>query len=94
MTNLLPYAIAWAVLALIVIGLALYRRSISANEDDSIHLSGGVAAVSEQVDTAKRLEMVDKWGKVLTVVLAVTGLVLGVLYGVQVWDATSKIGLG
>ena len=94
MTNLIPYAIAWAVLAIVVIVLAMMRRSISAHEDDSIHLSqGGGAAINEQVAVAKKLESIDKWGKILTVVLVITGLVLAGVYMMQVWDATSKAGL-
>lgn len=94
MTNLLPYAIAWAVLAVIVLILAIARKQVSANEDDSIHLSGGEASVSEQVTIAKKLSAIDRWGKILTVVLAVSGLALAILYGMQMWDATSKVGLG
>ena len=93
MSNLLPYAIAWAVLAVIVLVLAIVRKTISSHEDDSIHLSGGAAVVNEQVSVAKRLDNIDRWGKILTVVLAVTGVVLAVLYGIHVWDASSRVGL-
>jgi len=94
MTNLLPYAIAWAVLGVIVAGLAIVRRSVSAKEDDSIHLSAGAAVMGDQVAVSKKLEAIDKWGKTLTVILAVTGLLLVVVYGMQLWEATSKVGLG
>lgn len=94
MSNLLPYAIAWAVLAVIVAALAIARKTVSSGEDDSVHLGGGsAAAVSEQLTVAKKLEAIDKWGKILTVILAVTGVILAVLYGLQMWDATSKVGL-
>lgn len=92
--NLLPFAIAWAVLGVIVLSLALMRRSVTANEDDSIHLGATTGAIDQQVTTAKKLEAIDKWGKSLTVVLAVSGLALVILYGMQVWEATSKAGLG
>ena len=42
---------------------------------------------------AKKLEMIDKWGKILTIALAVTGLILAILYGMQVWDESSRVGL-
>jgi hypothetical protein len=93
MTNLLPYAIAWAVLAVIVLGLAISRRSIASNEDDSIHLTDGGAAVGQQVAMAKKLEGIDKWGKILTIVLVISGLALAAVYAMQLWDATSKVGL-
>lgn len=94
MTNLMPFAIAWAVLGIVVLILALMRKSAAAHEDDSIHLSvgSGATAVSEQVNTAKKLETIDKWGKILTIVLAVSGLALVVMYGLAVWEASSKVG--
>lgn len=93
MTNLLPYAIGWAVLAVIVLVLAIMRRTVASHEDDSIHLTDGGAAVGEQVAMAKKLEGIDKWGKILTIILVITGLILAALYGMQLWEETSKVGL-
>ncbi|MBI5085358.1 MAG: hypothetical protein HZB13_12265 [Acidobacteria bacterium] len=81
MTNLIPYAIAWTVLAVIVMVLALIRRSVAAKEDDTLHLGGEAAVVEQQVDVAKKLETLDKWGKILTVVLAITGVALACWWG-------------
>ena len=70
MMNLLPYFIAWAALAIVVLILALMRRQIAIREDDSLHIGTGEAAlVTEQVQTAKKLESIDKWGKLLTIVI-------------------------
>ena len=89
--NLLPYAIAWAVLALVVVLLAFRRKSVSAQEDDTLHLGGGSEEhVKHQEEIAKTLAKLDLWGKVLTVVLVLTGLALGAVYGLQIWEATSK----
>jgi len=94
MTNLLPYAIAWAVLALVVVILAFIRKHYSAEEDDTLHLGGGAdVAVEHQQATAKKLAVVDKWGKVLTIVMVVTGLALGIIYGLQMWEASSTAGM-
>jgi len=90
--NLLPFAIAWAVLAVTVIVLALMRKQVAAHEDDSLHLSGGSAAVTDQVAVAKKLEVIDKWGKILTIVLVVSGLALAIIYGMRMWDESSKVG--
>lgn len=91
MTNLLPYAICWGVLAIVVIGLALWRRAVSANEDDCVHLSGDAGYIKEQAQMAGRLEAIDKWGKSLTIVLAISGVALGVIYIMQLWDSSSKM---
>ncbi|HVN05546.1 MAG TPA: hypothetical protein VMT86_14070 [Bryobacteraceae bacterium] len=81
--NLLPYAVVWGVLAIAVLFLVLYRRSVSSHEDDSIHLEG--AAPSEQVTLAHRLALIDRWGKSLTVLAVVFGLALAAIYMYQVW---------
>ena len=81
--NLLPYAISWGGLAIVVLTLILYRRAITSREDDSIHLEGGAPA--EQVALAHRLNVVDRWGKALTVLTVVFGLALAGIYMYQVW---------
>jgi len=83
--NLLPYAVFWGVLAIVVVLLIIYRKAITNREDDSIHLEGNVA--TEQISLAHRLQMVDRWGKTLTIVVAVFGVVLGAVYLYQVWNA-------
>lgn len=93
MTNLMPYAVAWVVLALVVLGLAFYRRMITSHEDDMVHLSGESTVITEQQVVAKKLEAVDRWGKVLTVLLVVSGIALASMYGLYVWEESSKVGL-
>ena len=92
MPNFITYFVLWGVLALAVLAIALYRRSLSSREDDSIHLSAGEnAAVSEQTTLARQLAIVDRWGKLLTIVLVVTGLVLGGLYLWSVWTDQARM---
>ena len=81
--NLLPYALFWGVMAIAVLGLLLYRRSISSHEDDSLHLEGGGAG--QQIALAHRLAVVDRWGKVSTVVVVLYGLALAAIYVYQLW---------
>jgi heme/copper-type cytochrome/quinol oxidase subunit 2 len=83
--NLMPYAIFWGVLAIVVVFLIIYRKQIASHEDDSIHLEGSVP--TEQVALANRLAAIDKWGKTLTIVVAVYGVALAAIYLYQVWNA-------
>jgi hypothetical protein len=86
--NLLPYAIFWGVLAIAVVTLIIYRKSVTSHEDDSIHLEGGAPA--QQATLAHRVELIDRWGKTLTVVVAVYGLALAAIYLYQVWNNVPK----
>jgi heme/copper-type cytochrome/quinol oxidase subunit 2 len=82
--NLLPYAIFWGVLAIVVVFLIIYRKSVSSHEDDSLHLEGG--APSQQMALAHRLELIDRWGKTLTIVVALYGVALAAIYLYQIWN--------
>lgn len=91
MSNLIPYAIGWGVLAVVVVVLAVMRKSVASHEDDTIHLSADAASVmTEQTAVAKKLEAIDKWGKLLTVVLAVSGVALGGYYAYSVFVEASS----
>lgn len=86
--NLLPFTILWMILALVVVGLLAYRRWVSRNEDDTLHVMESESGmVSQQAAMAEKLEFIDKWGKVLTVVALVYGLLVGCAYLYQSWVA-------
>jgi cytochrome b subunit of formate dehydrogenase len=92
--SLLPFFIAWVILGGVVATLAFMRKAIASKEDDSLHLAGGGAViVDQQASIAKRLEAVDRWGKLLTIVLAVSGLILAIIYGVQIWNQATNAGI-
>jgi len=81
--NLVPYAVLWGVLALVVIALIVYRKYVADQEDDSIHLEG--SAPTDQIALAHRLEMIDRWGKAVTALVVLYGLVLAAIYVYQIW---------
>jgi heme/copper-type cytochrome/quinol oxidase subunit 2 len=82
--NLLPYAAFWGVLAIVVVSLIIYRKSVSSHEDDSIHLEGNMP--SEQMAMGHKLAMIDRWGKMLTILAVVYGLALAAIYMYQIWN--------
>jgi len=86
MSPYVPFVALWAVLAVAVIGLIVYRRFVSASEDDMIHISDASGTVtSQQVTVAQKLDQIDKWGKMLTVVAVTYGVVLAGIYVYQSW---------
>ncbi len=72
--NLMPFIVSWAVLATAVLVLAFYRRMVANKEDDYLHVENDVTA--QQIAVAKKLEAIDKWGKILTVIAGVYGLII------------------
>lgn len=71
----------WAILAIATLGLALYRKLISAHEEDLVHLGPGQEQqISEQFALEAKLQAVDKCGKILTVITVVTCLAMAAVY--------------
>jgi len=86
MLTLTPFVVIWAAVAVVTLGLALYRKVISASEQDIVFLSASEAGnIPKQQALAARLGGIDKWGKTLTVVTLVLGLALASIYFYGVW---------
>jgi hypothetical protein len=88
MSPYVPFVVLWAVLALAVLGLIVYRRIVAAGEDDMIHIGDAAGSVtSQQVSVSQKLDQIDRWGKMLTVTTVVFGVVLAGIYVYQSWMA-------
>ena len=84
--NITLFFAIWIVLGLATLALALYRKFTSANEEDLIHLADGEEhCIPEQTVLAEKLALIDRWGKILTIITVVTGLGLAGIYLHQVW---------
>jgi hypothetical protein len=91
--NLIPYFVLWSVLAVAVLALALYRKLITFHGDDEfIHLAAGEERmIPHQVALGHRLELIDRWGKLLTVCTAAFGLLIVAVFLFQAWQASLQI---
>jgi len=75
----MPYFIAWVVLAIVLLVIAMYRRVIVEHEDDTIHIADE-RLTHDQEAMAKKVSRIDFWGKLLTIILIVWGVVMGAIY--------------
>ena len=89
--SLLPFLYPWIALALAVIGLLVWRKAVANHEDDNLHVLDGGGA--NQTVVAHKLDQIDKWGKILTVIAVVYGVILGAAYVYQAWIQTSQSGV-
>jgi hypothetical protein len=88
--NWTPYLSIWSLFAAVVLVLAIYRKRLSIHEDGSLHVAEGTSKlVPQQIANAQRIEVVEKWGKSLTAVVVLTGLVLVAIYLNGVWQTGS-----
>jgi len=77
--------VIWAVLGVVTLGLALYRKILSMREDPYVHIDEGEQRmIPQQVKTFHKLGVVDRWGVTLTIITAVFGLALAGAYLYQI----------
>jgi hypothetical protein len=76
----------WGILALSVLALAVYRKVVSRAEDDQLHIADREAAIiTQQKGVAERLDFIDRWGKISTVIVLIYGIVIAAYYVYQAW---------
>lgn len=95
MNTFVPFVVMWALLLATVLALFVWRRLVSSQEDDNLHVMDGasVEKSARQTVVAQKLEVIDKWGKIATVLAVVYGVVLGGLYMWQTWVQNSSMGI-
>jgi hypothetical protein len=91
--NVTPYILLWVLLGLVVLGLALYRKLITMNqEDDLVHLAAGEQKlIPQQIALSAKLDKIDRWGKILTIATVVSGLVIASVYLWGAWESSQQL---
>lgn len=87
--NMTNAVIVWIVLGVATMGLALYRKLLTLRENDTIVVEEWrTNEVAAQEVLAHKLDEIDKWGKLLTLVTVVVGIVIGAMYLYTGWTLT------
>ncbi len=90
--DLRPLFAIWVIIAAAVAVLVVRRKMVTRDEEDSVHvLESGAAVSSHQVAVAQKLEVIDKWGKILTAIAVITGLLLLALWAYQMYLSNSGL---
>ncbi len=90
--SFVPFVVVLAVLAVIVVVLLVYRHSLTAHEDDTVHIMDGEEAIVYQQEAlAKKLAFVERWIKILIAIVIIGGIVLLVAYVYLTYIASNTI---
>ena len=89
--SFVPFKVIWALLAIVVLALIAYRKVVSSKEEETLHLADASEA-NHQAVIAHKLEWIDKWGKLLTAIAVVYGVLLAAAYTYHVWQTMSASG--
>ena len=93
--SFIPFIVLWCLLAFTVLALFVWRKIVASKEDDNLHVLDGASAVksSEQLVVAQKLDLIDKWGKIVTIIVVVYGVILAGAYVWQSWVQNSRTGV-
>src|ERR1051325_507432 len=83
-TDLGPFIVMWSVLAVGVVGLIAWRKALTGHFDNTLKLQDA-GAVSQQAIVTHKIDVIDRWGKILTAITVISGLALGLLFAYQTW---------
>jgi len=91
--NLIPFVAIWAVCGVAVLALALYRKILTIHGDDEfVHLAEGEERlIPQQVALGSKLEVIDRWGKGLTIFTGALGVAIFGAVLFQAWRASLQI---
>jgi len=91
--NFIPLLVLWSLLAVTVLALFVWRKTVATKEDDNLHIMDGSSVEKNALQevVAQKLDRIDKWGKLVTIVVVVYGLILGGLFAWQGWIQSSRI---
>ena len=83
--TLVPFVFLFAVSGVATAGLALYRKwGLAMHEDDFVHIDEAEGRyIPQQVAVNHKIHSVDVAGKTLTVLTAVFGILLAVVWAYQ-----------
>jgi len=81
----------WVIMAAAVGSLALFRKYISRAEVDVLHLRDNESAqIPQQEAIEHQLAAIDRWGKLLTIVLIGYGVLIACGYLYIAWGAANQ----
>jgi len=90
-TSFISFVVVWSIMAAVVLAMVVWRKIVSSKEDDNIHMTDGGAIAQQQVQLSHKLDQIDKWGKTLTIITLVFGVVLAAFYIYWGWMNGAKI---
>ena len=87
-----PYVVTWAIMAVIVLALLLYRTLLALHEDDNLHIADSEQKlIPKQMAFYRVMDKIDHWGEALTAITVAGGLCIAAVYIYQVWEIHSRL---
>jgi len=78
--NLTPFVFLGALLLISVAAMVIWRKVVAQTEDDHLHVLDAKPHMAEQMTVVQKLEFIDKWGKLLTIITVVYLILVSALF--------------
>ena len=89
---MLGFFTLWSAMAVVVLLMAAYRKIVARSEDDLVHLGDSDAVlVTRQKSVAGRLEFIDRWGTIFTIITVAFGLIIGTISMDRGWIESGQL---
>lgn len=85
-SQLIMLLTSWTVLLTAYVVLLIYRKQIEHSEDDTLHVMADSRVLTTQETIAHKMDVLDKWAKILITVVIVYGLIIAGIYCYHVWQ--------
>ena len=90
--NLTPFVFLGALLVMSVIAMVIWRKAVASTEDDNIHVLDPKPHIAEQMTLAQKLEVIDKWGKLLTIITVAYAIIVSALFIIKQLTVGGNLG--
>jgi hypothetical protein len=82
--SMTPYLATWAVLAVIVLGMAIYRNLLGMHDPVLDISPAGAGQVTGHAKQCRAEDWIERWGQLLTIFVILYGFVLLDIYAYKV----------
>ena len=82
---------SWSVLVAAYVILFIYRKQVERNEDDSIHVLADNRVLATQQSIAQKMNVLERWSKIVGITVVVYGLVVAAAYIYSVWQSNLNV---
>ena len=82
---------SWTVLLAGYIIVFIYRKQLERNEDDTLHVLADNRVLSNQQAIAHKMDVLERWSKILGVSVILYGIVVAGMYLYSVWQSNLNV---
>lgn len=81
---------SWSALVTAYIVLLVWRKQLERTEDDTLHVLADRSVLSAQESMAHKMDLLERWSRILISLVILSGLVIAGIYMYSVWVSNTN----